>query len=53
MMQAMNQFVHYIHNYKLTLHEVIEYNVAKLTKRYPQGKFTSADAEARADKVAD
>jgi NTP pyrophosphatase (non-canonical NTP hydrolase) len=34
-----------------TLIEVIQNNVAKLTKRYPNG-FTKADAIARADKVA-
>lgn len=35
----------------ITREEVIEHNIAKLSKRYSSGTFTNKDAQARADKA--
>ncbi len=44
-MAGMRQILHMSRN------DVLKYNVDKLSKRYPQGTYTDADANTRADKI--
>lgn len=39
--------------YNLTFYEILHHNVAKLEKRYHEKKFSTQQAQARADKAAD